>query len=122
MLFLDKGLDNFGLDKRFLGGKWQKKNNGGYNGNRMSRFAMRSVERDGSGVADHTEWLLYQSWNARLSLPILGPSSAELKEPAASYPWPGTGDIKWNRRSGMCVKPIQAPEKNARRCSNEGEA
>ncbi len=40
---------------RFLGGKWQKKNNGGYNTNRMSRFAMYSEERDGSGVADHTE-------------------------------------------------------------------
>jgi hypothetical protein len=40
-----------GLDMRFLGGKWQKKNNGNSNDNRMSRFAMRSVERDGGAVS-----------------------------------------------------------------------
>jgi hypothetical protein len=30
----------WGLDMRFLGGKWQKKNNGNDNGNGMSYFAM----------------------------------------------------------------------------------
>jgi hypothetical protein len=27
---------------RFLGGKWQKKNNGNGNGNRISRFTLRA--------------------------------------------------------------------------------
>ena len=31
----------FGLDMRFLGGKWEKKNKGWHNGNRMSHFTVR---------------------------------------------------------------------------------
>ena len=37
---------------RFLGGKWQKKNDGDSKGNRMSRFALQGWTSANGGVAD----------------------------------------------------------------------
>jgi hypothetical protein len=99
-ILVSEGWVGLGLDMRFLGEKWQKKNKGGSNSNRISRLVLRATLQPCTPTSKSACWRprLRQSGAAFAACPDAGLKRSRKKS-----------DLAWIGWSHIHILQIMAP-------------